>query len=102
MLIELRKNVGLRLVDLAEKMGIYQSWVTHMESGQRRIDVIELIELGRVIGFDPVEVMQKLTASEQVRETALNTGRRQQSASACSHLRVPKTPKENRSLAHFL
>jgi transcriptional regulator with XRE-family HTH domain len=45
MLVEERTKAGLRQVDLAEKLGVYQSWVTHMESGQRRIDVIELIEL---------------------------------------------------------
>lgn len=60
MLVELRKKAGLRQVDLAEKLGVYQSWVTHMESGQRRIDVVELIELGRIIGFDPAEVVRKL------------------------------------------
>jgi len=52
--------VGLRQVDLAEKMGVYQSWVTHMESGQRRIDVIELIELGKALKFDPIEFLTKL------------------------------------------
>jgi transcriptional regulator with XRE-family HTH domain len=60
MLVEQRKSVGLRQVDLAEKMGVYQSWVTHMESGQRRIDVIELIELGKVLKFDPIEFLKKL------------------------------------------
>ena len=60
MLVEQRKLVGLRQVDLAEKMGVYQSWVTHMESGQRRIDVIELIELGKVLKFDPIEFLKKL------------------------------------------
>lgn len=47
--MEQRKRAGLRQVDLAKKMGVYQSWITHMESGQRRIDVVELIELGRAI-----------------------------------------------------
>ncbi|MEA2893140.1 MAG: hypothetical protein QOI05_3933, partial [Bradyrhizobium sp.] len=36
-------------------------WVTHMESGQRRIDVVELIELGRAIGFDPADMVRKLS-----------------------------------------
>jgi ribosome-binding protein aMBF1 (putative translation factor) len=63
MLVEQRKKAGLRQVDLAEKLRVYQSWVTHMESGQRRIDVIELIELGKVIGFDPAEVVRKLARS---------------------------------------
>lgn len=60
MLVELRQKAGLRQVDLAAKLGVYQSWVTHMESGQRRIDVIELIELGKAIGFDPAELVRKL------------------------------------------
>ncbi len=60
MLAELRVDAGLRQVDLAKKLGVYQSWVTHMESGQRRIDVVELIELSKVIGFDPAEIVRKL------------------------------------------
>lgn len=60
MLVEFRKDAGLRQVDLAEKLGVYQSWITHLESGQRRIDVVELIELGRILDFDPAEVVRKL------------------------------------------
>ncbi|WP_229193369.1 helix-turn-helix domain-containing protein [Bradyrhizobium brasilense] len=33
MLVELRKGAGLRQLDLANKLGVYQSWVTHLESG---------------------------------------------------------------------
>ena len=32
-----------------------------MESGQRRIDVIELIELGNAIGFDAANMVRKLS-----------------------------------------
>lgn len=60
MLVQYRKAAGLRQIDLAEKLGVYQSWVTHLESGQRRVDVIELIELSRVLGFDPAETVRKL------------------------------------------
>lgn len=38
---------------LAEQLGEYQSFVARLESGQRRVDVVELIELGRILGFDP-------------------------------------------------
>jgi ribosome-binding protein aMBF1 (putative translation factor) len=61
MLVEQRKKAGLRQVDQAKKIDVYQSWVTHMESGQRRIDVVELIELGRAIGFDPADMVRKLS-----------------------------------------
>ncbi len=30
MLVGQRKKAGLRQVDLAKKLGVYQSWVTHM------------------------------------------------------------------------
>jgi ribosome-binding protein aMBF1 (putative translation factor) len=60
-LVEQRKKAGLRQVDLAKKIGVYQSWVTHMESGQRRIDVVELIELSRAIGFVAADMVRKLS-----------------------------------------
>jgi transcriptional regulator with XRE-family HTH domain len=62
MLVEQRKKAGLRQVDLAKQMGVYQSWVTHMESGQRRIDVIELIELGKATGFDAARLRAECLA----------------------------------------
>lgn len=61
MLVEARQKAGLRQVDLAEKLRVYQSWITHMESGQRRIDVVELIELGKVLDFEPADFIKKLT-----------------------------------------
>jgi ribosome-binding protein aMBF1 (putative translation factor) len=64
MLVQLRRDAGLRQVDLAAKLGVYQSWVTHMESGQRRIDVVELIELGRIMGFDAADVVRKLSSGK--------------------------------------
>lgn len=61
LLVDARKSAGLRQVDVAEKLGVYQSWVTHLESGQRRVDVIELIELSKILGFDPAEMVKKLS-----------------------------------------
>lgn len=61
LLVDARKSAGLRQIDVAEKLGVYQSWVTHLESGQRRVDVIELIELAKVLGFDPAEMVKKLS-----------------------------------------
>lgn len=60
MLTEQRLKAGLRQVDLAEKLGVYQSWVTHLESGQRRIDVVELIELSQAMGFDAAQLVRRL------------------------------------------
>jgi ribosome-binding protein aMBF1 (putative translation factor) len=60
LLVEARQAAGLRQVDLAKKLKIKQQQVSHLESGQRRIDVVELIELGKIIGFDPAQLVKKL------------------------------------------
>ena len=51
---------GLRQVDVAKKLGVPVLGNTFWNSGQRRVDVVELIELGRAIGFDPAELVKKL------------------------------------------
>ncbi len=48
-----RKKAKLRQVDVAKRLGRYQSYVTNIETGQRRIDVVELLGLAEAIGFDP-------------------------------------------------
>lgn len=52
-LIERREAAGMTQAQLAERLGEYQSFVARLESGQRRVDVVELIELGCILGFDP-------------------------------------------------
>ncbi|WP_045319663.1 helix-turn-helix domain-containing protein [Limimaricola cinnabarinus] len=59
-LIEKRGEAGLKQVDLAERMKVYQSFIARLESGQRRVDVVELIKLSEVLGFDPTEIVDKL------------------------------------------
>ncbi len=56
-LIERREAAGMTQAQLAERLGEYQSFVARLESGQRRVDVVELIELGSILGFDPTEAV---------------------------------------------
>lgn len=60
-LIEKRGEAGLKQVELAERMKVYQSFIARLESGQRRVDVVELIKLGEVLGFDPAEIVGRLS-----------------------------------------
>jgi ribosome-binding protein aMBF1 (putative translation factor) len=48
---------------LAQRLRRYQSFVATVESGQRRIDVIEFLDLADAIGFDPIDAIKKLRAS---------------------------------------
>lgn len=50
----------MKQVELAEQMKVYQSFIARLESGQRRVDVVELVKLGEVLGFDPTEIVATL------------------------------------------
>ena len=56
-LVDARIKSGLSQKELAAKLKHHQSFVARVESGERRIDVVELIVLSRAIGFDPFELL---------------------------------------------
>ncbi len=53
LITQARKNAGITQAALAEKLGRPQSFVSKIESGERRLDVVEFLEVARLIGFDP-------------------------------------------------
>ncbi|TPK95294.1 MULTISPECIES: helix-turn-helix transcriptional regulator [unclassified Mesorhizobium] len=57
LIVDKRKEAGLSQADLAKAIGRYQSVVAAIESGGRRIDVVEFLDLAETIGFDPHEVL---------------------------------------------
>lgn len=50
---EARLAAGLRQIDVAERLEKPQSYVAKVESGERRIDLIETITYCKSIGLDP-------------------------------------------------
>lgn len=48
-LIAARKSADLTQAELADRLKCHQSFVARVESGERRIDVIELIVLARAL-----------------------------------------------------
>ncbi|MBY5378315.1 multiprotein-bridging factor 1 family protein [Rhizobium leguminosarum] len=60
LLVEKREASGLTQTELADKLGEYQSFVARLESGQRRVDVVEFLELSRILNFDPLDALGRL------------------------------------------
>jgi transcriptional regulator with XRE-family HTH domain len=63
LLIEARKEAGLTQVGLAEKLSHPQSYVSKYERGERRLDVIEFLEVARAIGIDAFAFLRVLDNS---------------------------------------
>ena len=51
LLREVRAKAGLRQADLAERLGQPQSFVSKYESGERRLDILELREVCKALGL---------------------------------------------------
>ena len=62
-LIDARIAAGLTQAQLADRLHCHQSLVARIESGERRVDVIELIVLARAIGV-PVSTIFKVVETE--------------------------------------
>jgi len=59
-LIAQRKKAGLRQVDLAKLLKRRQDYVSYVETGQKVVEVVELMEWAAVIGFDPKDAIKTL------------------------------------------
>jgi transcriptional regulator with XRE-family HTH domain len=53
-----REGAGLTQAEVAERLGLYASFVSKVESGERRIDVVELAQFCRVYGVGLVEFLK--------------------------------------------
>jgi DNA-binding XRE family transcriptional regulator len=60
-LVAERKRRGITQVGLAEQLGVSQTWIVRLESGGRRLDVVEFMALAEVIGFSPVKIIKTLS-----------------------------------------
>jgi len=52
-LIDTRKRSGVTQVELARRLGKPQPFVSYVERGERRIDVIEFYAIMKALGADP-------------------------------------------------
>ncbi len=53
LLVQARKRTGLTQAGLAARLGRPQSYVSKYEHGERRIDIIEFLEIAEATKIDP-------------------------------------------------
>jgi len=61
-LIEARKSADFTQQQVADKLGRPQSFVAKYENGERRLDVVEVVEIARILGADPHDMIDIVTA----------------------------------------
>ncbi|MGV8920802.1 MAG: helix-turn-helix domain-containing protein [Pseudomonas sp.] len=59
-LFDARKKAGLSQAAFSERMNKPQSFVSKYERGERRLDVIEFLEVCQQLGADPHEIIKKM------------------------------------------
>ena len=58
-IVEARKAAGLTQRQLAAKLRRSNSFVWKIEAGERRVDVLEFVELARCLGVSPPELLKR-------------------------------------------
>ena len=59
LLREVRREAGLTQIELAQRLGRTQSLVSDIESGQRRVDIVELRTLCGVLGLSLEQLVKR-------------------------------------------
>jgi transcriptional regulator with XRE-family HTH domain len=59
-LVAARKRAGITQVQLAEKLSKPQSFISKIERGERRIDVIEFCAVARALGVKPAALLKRI------------------------------------------
>jgi transcriptional regulator with XRE-family HTH domain len=65
LLRQMRTEAGLTQTEIAQRLGQPQSFVSKYESGERRLDVLELREVCAVVGVSLADFVQRLEQALQ-------------------------------------
>jgi transcriptional regulator with XRE-family HTH domain len=60
-----RRSMGLTQTELAERLGRPQSFVSKYETGERRLDVIEFLEVALILQLNPGKLLAELAKSPE-------------------------------------
>jgi transcriptional regulator with XRE-family HTH domain len=64
-LVTVRERAGLKQTDVAARLALPASYLSKVENGTRRLDVIELVHICQAMDVDPAAVMSELVEALQ-------------------------------------
>lgn len=63
-LVAARQKAGMRQRQLAERLGVPQSFIAKYENRERRLDLLEFVAVAQAIGADPVKLLRDFLAGK--------------------------------------
>lgn len=67
-LVSARERAGMKQSEVAAKLGLPASYLSKIEKGTRRLDVIELVLIAEAIEADPAQIIRELQTTLKVRQ----------------------------------
>jgi len=65
LLREVRRELGVTQIELGQRLENTQTFVSKVERGERRLDVVEFVEFCEAIGAPPQEVFARFIKQRQ-------------------------------------
>lgn len=59
-LVARRKELGLTQQAVADRVGMHQQNVSRFETGERRLDVVELVDVATALGLDAADLVREV------------------------------------------
>ena len=59
-LVKARERAGLKQQDVAARLGLPASYLSKIENGTRRLDVVEFIRIAHAMEVDPADMIREL------------------------------------------
>jgi transcriptional regulator with XRE-family HTH domain len=60
-----RQRKEIKQSDLAKRLGWKQSSISEIETGVKRVTVLELVSIAQALGFDPNEALKEISKIEE-------------------------------------
>ena len=76
LLADARKAKGMTQADVAKALGKPQSFVAKYENGERRIDVIEFVDIAAALGVVPGDILAQVASTGHFTKRAAHRSRK--------------------------
>ena len=62
LLVTRRRELNVTQQALADRLGMHQQVVSRFETGERRLDAVELVDVAVALGLDPADLIRSVPA----------------------------------------